>query len=95
MMLAERTDDGRKLVNFLMSIFDDKTSSLDDRKWAYERICERMMGKPNQSIELTGTVEVAPARPNLATLTLEELEALEAITAKTITLPDKPKALTQ
>lgn len=84
--LAAATGDGKELRDWLLGIWRDKTNSLEDRKWAFDRIADRMLGKPMAEVVVSGGMEVS-TRPNLGALTLEELDRLEELTRKVIPLP--------
>jgi hypothetical protein len=71
-------EDLPKLMQAAVDIALDKEAKGSDRLKAVELVFDRLLGKPKQSIDLTGDVTAGPSI-NMAPLTVEQLQALAAL----------------
>ncbi len=78
--LARLTDDGLELRKWLLALFRDPTTSLDDKKWAFEEIMNRMVGKAPLTVDVTVEENhTHTVKMDLSVYTEEELQVLEQI----------------
>jgi hypothetical protein len=77
-LIHERTDGGKKLVDFAMDVLEgkagDELADAKSRRWACDFLADRCLGRAPQTIEIS-TGEGA-ALPDMRGKTVEELRAL-------------------
>ncbi len=50
------TEDGAAMVKWAMEVWQNQTSSMADRRWAFEWLSDRGLGKPVARTELEATI---------------------------------------
>jgi len=84
--VAEATKGGLAMIKVALHILLSDGEAASDRLRAAEFLCDRMIGKAPQVIELHATV-----KPDLSKLSDQELEAYHALAIKALPAPEEPK----
>ncbi len=81
-MIFEKTRNGAALVEWAMDIWTDPEAPFENRRWAFEWLADRCMGKPVAMNLIAGIVggmdENGKPKRNLASLSDAAIELVEA-----------------
>lgn len=82
--IREQTDEGRRLVDFALAVFDNDSARLEkvtlpDRMDAMKYLTDRGWGKAKEIIEFEGDL---PVKVDLSALSTDELKLAKALMAK-------------
>lgn len=90
-LIAERTDNGQKLIEFAWAVYTDENAPLAERRWAHDWLTDRGAGKASQSIELFANVQSQNVTfvemVNFDKLSSENLFELESILSTAVGAP--------
>lgn len=79
--IAAETGDGEELMKWAFAVWRDPTETFENRRWAFEWLSDRGMGKPQSTVDITShsTSISVSAHVDLSSATDEELAELENI----------------